>query len=606
MQAVTFLAPRKVFALTNFASLGVSKEIVATLTALGIETPTPIQAQAIPLLLEGRDLIGLAQTGTGKTAAFGLPLIERLLAENIRPDNRTTRSLILAPTRELVNQIAANLKNFVKGRPLKINLVVGGVSINKQQLQLEKGTDILVATPGRLLDLVARRAIGLTTVRFLVLDEADQMLDLGFVHDLRKIAKMVPKKRQTMLFSATMPKAIADLAADFLTDPTKVEVTPPGKAADKVEQYVHFVAGKGDKTEILRKSLLENPDGRSIVFMRTKHTAEKLMKHLDNIGFSVASIHGNKSQGQRERALKGFRDGEIKTLIATDVAARGIDIPAVSHVYNYDLPEVPDAYVHRIGRTARAGRDGIAIAFCAPDETLLLRDIEKLMGIDIKTASGERPEALNRPVRGNGNNNNRGGNKARGGNAGGRGNGGGNGESRPRRERPARKPFFAAEGAEGASEERGERQERRGGSNNRPQRDNRRNEEFRGQRRNEEAPRSEGDNDLAATSDFRPNRAEQQKRNGGPNRGNQGQRPAKPANGGNREHAAHGAHEAGKQRQKHQGGTAEGSQAPAKTAGNNRHAPQGEGRGPVRFGNAGGRSDEQRGGGFQGRKRRPA
>ncbi len=602
-----FLAPRKVFALTNFESLGVSKQIVATLTALGIETPTPIQAQAIPLLLEGRDLIGLAQTGTGKTAAFGLPLIERLLAENIRPDNRTTRSLILAPTRELVNQIAANLKTFVKGRPLKINLVVGGVSINKQQLQLEKGTDILVATPGRLLDLVARRAIGLTTVRFLVLDEADQMLDLGFVHDLRKISKMVPKKRQTMLFSATMPKAIADLAADFLTDPTKVEVTPPGKAADKVEQYVHFVAGKGDKTEILRKSLLENPDGRSIVFMRTKHTAEKLMKHLDNIGFSVASIHGNKSQGQRERALKGFRDGEIKTLIATDVAARGIDIPAVSHVYNYDLPEVPDAYVHRIGRTARAGRDGIAIAFCAPDETLLLRDIEKLMGIEIKAASGERPEALNRPVRGNGNNN-RGGNKARGGNGGGNGEGG----KSKRRERPARKPFFA-EGAEGASEERGERQERRGGSNNRPQRDNRRNEDFRGQRRNEEAPRSEVDNDLATTSDFRPNRGEQQKRNGGNNRGHQGQGQGQrqPNNGGNRDRAAHGAHEAGKQRQQHQAGATDGAQAPAKTGGQNRHAPQktnqGEGRGPVRFGNPGpARGDEQRGGGFQGRKRRPA
>ncbi|MBW9086392.1 DEAD/DEAH box helicase [Rhizobium wenxiniae] len=588
--------------MTNFESLGVSKQIVATLTALGIETPTPIQAQAIPLLLEGRDLIGLAQTGTGKTAAFGLPLIERLLAENIRPDNRTTRSLILAPTRELVNQIAANLKTFVKGRPLKINLVVGGVSINKQQLQLEKGTDILVATPGRLLDLVARRAIGLTTVRFLILDEADQMLDLGFVHDLRKISKMVPKKRQTMLFSATMPKAIADLAADFLTDPVKVEVTPPGKAADKVEQYVHFVAGKGDKTEILRKSLLENPDGRSIVFMRTKHTAEKLMKHLDNIGFSVASIHGNKSQGQRERALKGFRDGEIKTLIATDVAARGIDIPAVSHVYNYDLPEVPDAYVHRIGRTARAGRDGIAIAFCAPDETLLLRDIEKLMGIEIKAASGERPEALNRPVRGNGNNN-RSGNKARGNNGGGNGEGG----KSKRRERPARKPFFA-EGAEGASEE---RQERRGGSNNRPQRDNRRNEEFRGQRRNEEAPRSEGDNDLATTSDFRPNRGEQQKRNGGPNRGHQGQGQRQANNGGNRDRAAHGAHEAGKQRQQHQAGATDGAQAPAKTGGQNRHAPQktnqSEGRGPVRFGNPGpARGDEQRGGGFQGRKRRPA
>ncbi len=609
MPADTFLAPRKVFALTNFESLGVSKQIVATLTALGIETPTPIQAQAIPLLLEGRDLIGLAQTGTGKTAAFGLPLIERLLAEDIRPDNRTTRSLILAPTRELVNQIAANLKTFVKGKPLKINLVVGGVSINKQQLQLEKGTDILVATPGRLLDLVARRAIGLTTVRFLVLDEADQMLDLGFVHDLRKIAKMVPKRRQTMLFSATMPKAIADLAADFLTDPVKVEVTPPGKAADKVEQYVHFVGGKGDKTELLRKSLNDNPDGRAIVFMRTKHTAEKLMKHLDNIGFSVASIHGNKSQGQRERALKGFRDGEIKTLIATDVAARGIDIPAVSHVYNYDLPEVPDAYVHRIGRTARAGRDGVAIAFCAPDETLLLRDIEKLMNIEIKTASGERPETMNRPVRGNGNN--RGGNKGRGGNGAGRGNGGGNGEGGnrgPRRDRPARKPFFAAEGAEGAAEDRAERQDNRGerrGNNNRPQRDNRRNEEFRGQRRGEEMPRSEGDNDLAVKSDFRPNRDQNGPRNnakagegrpqrndhrkGGQGNGHQGQN--KPA-GATRDHAAHGAHEPAKQRQAHNGGAAAGNGRPA-------HPAQGEARGPVRFGGNDNRAN-------QGRKRRPA
>jgi ATP-dependent RNA helicase RhlE len=403
-----------------------------------------------------------------------------------------------------------------------------------------------------------------------------------------------------------MPKAIDDLAADFLTEPTKVEVTPPGKAADKVEQYVHFVGGKGDKTELLRKSLLENPDGRSIVFMRTKHTAEKLMKHLDNIGFSVASIHGNKSQGQRERALKGFRDGEIKTLIATDVAARGIDIPAVSHVYNYDLPEVPDAYVHRIGRTARAGRDGIAIAFCATDETMLLRDIEKLMGIEIKTASGERPEAMNRPVRANGNNN-RGGNKARGGNAGGRGNGGGgNGEARsPRRERPARKPFFAAEGAEGASEERGER---RDGANNRPQRDNRRNDDFRGQRRSEEAPRVAVDNDLASTSDVRPARVSkpngprngdnrQQNRNGG--NGNQNQGP----NQGNRDHAAHGAHEPAKQRQTHQGagngGANASNQRPARPA---QGEARGQGRGPVRFGG----NDNGNGAGLQGRKRKPA
>ncbi|PZU88909.1 MAG: RNA helicase [Shinella sp.] len=391
--------PRKVQTLTTFHDLGLSHKIVSTLSAIGFETATPIQEQAIPLVMQGRDLVGLAQTGTGKTAAFGLPIIEMLMTNGDRPKPRSSRVLILAPTRELVNQIGENLRSFVRKTPLKIIQVVGGASINKQQFQLERGTDILVATPGRLLDLIEREAVTLRDITHLVLDEADQMLDLGFIHDLRKISRMVPKNRQTLLFSATMPKTIADLAASFLTDPVKVEVAPPGKAADKVEQYVHFVNGQNHKTEMLKKILADNPDGRSIVFLRTKHGAEKLMKHLDVTGFSVASIHGNKSQGQRERALKGFRDGAFRTLIATDVAARGIDIPAVSHVFNYDLPEVPDAYVHRIGRTARAGRDGIAIAFCGPDEGRLLRDIERLMGIDIPVASGEAPANLNRPAR---------------------------------------------------------------------------------------------------------------------------------------------------------------------------------------------------------------
>lgn len=534
------MAPPKGYALTNFESLGVSKPIVATLFQLGIETPTPIQEHAIPLLLEGRDLIGLAQTGTGKTAAFGLPLIEKLLADERRPDNRTTRTLILAPTRELVNQIAESLKKFIRKSPLRINVVVGGVSINKQQLQLEKGTDILVATPGRLLDLVNRRAITLTTVRYLVLDEADQMLDLGFVHDLRKIAKMVPKKRQTMLFSATMPKAIADLAGEYLVDPVKVEVTPPGKAADKVEQYVHFVGGKNDKTELLRKSLTENPDGRAIVFLRTKHGAEKLMKHLENIGYSVASIHGNKSQGQRERALKAFRDGSIKTLIATDVAARGIDIPAVSHVYNYDLPEVPDAYVHRIGRTARAGRDGIAIAFCAPDEAKLLRDIERLMGIDITVASGEPPANMNatpRRANGNGNNRNRNGGQGRESN--------GRGEGR---------------GDQNRSEHRGSHQERRP----RPERPTSRNEDFRGQRRGEVTPDLGPDNDLVATSDFRPSA-----------------KPQRPAH--------HGAHANGEPSAHHRGNNRHAHGRPARKHGEDRGPQQAQGGEPRRDGNGGNR-----------------
>jgi ATP-dependent RNA helicase RhlE len=365
--------------------------MVANLTAEGFTKPTPIQAEAIPLVMAGHDLIGLAQTGTGKTAAFGLPMIERMLADGKRADPRNVRALILAPTRELVNQIAANLKVFVKKSPLRIGLVVGGASINKQTQQLERGVEILVATPGRLLDLLNRKAVTLTTARYLVLDEADQMLDLGFIHDLRKISRLVPKNRQTLLFSATMPKAIADLAGDYLTDPKRVEVATAGKAADKIEQFVHFVTGKDGKATLLKQSLTANPDGRAIVFSRTKHGAEKLMKHLEAVGFSAASIHGNKSQGQRERALKAFRDGETKVLVATDVAARGIDIPGITHVYNYDLPEVAEAYIHRIGRTARAGRDGIAIAFCAPDEGRLLRDIEKLMGMTITVASGEAP-----------------------------------------------------------------------------------------------------------------------------------------------------------------------------------------------------------------------
>ncbi|MCP8894060.1 DEAD/DEAH box helicase [Shinella daejeonensis] len=377
--------------MTTFHDLGLSKTIVDTLSALGFSTPTPIQEKAIPLVLDGSDLIGLAQTGTGKTAAFGLPMIEKLLADSRRPDPRNIRALILAPTRELVNQIADNLRDFVKKTPLRVVTVVGGASIHKQTQMLDRGTDILVATPGRLLDLIARKAVTLTQARYLVLDEADQMLDLGFIHDLRKISRLVPKNRQTLLFSATMPKLIAELAGEYLVNPKKVEVAPPGKAADKVEQYVHFVPGKDQKTQILKQTLTDNPDGLSLVFSRTKHGAEKLMKHLDHVGFKAASIHGNKSQGQRERALKAFRDGEIRVLVATDVAARGIDIPGVTHVYNYDLPEVPDAYVHRIGRTARNGRDGIAIAFCTPDDVHLLRDIERLMGISIAVASGDVP-----------------------------------------------------------------------------------------------------------------------------------------------------------------------------------------------------------------------
>ena len=371
--------------------LGLSPKLNAALERAGLTEPTPIQNQAIPLALAGHDVMGLAQTGTGKTLAFGLPLIEHLLAQPGKPAPKTAKALVLAPTRELVNQIAESLRGLMEGSKLSIATVVGGQSIGRQISRLSRGTDILVATPGRLIDLMERGAVDLGQVRHLVLDEADQMLDLGFIHALRKIAPKLGTPRQTMLFSATMPKQMEELSRSYLTDPKRVQVAPPGKAADKVEQSVHFLE-KPEKPGRLRDILSADTDALTLVFSRTKHGAEKLMKGLVADGFNAASIHGNKSQGQRDRAIKAFRAGEITVLVATDVAARGIDIPGVAYVVNYDLPDVPDNYVHRIGRTARAGREGVAIAFCTPEEADLLAAIEKTMKIDIPVASGTRPE----------------------------------------------------------------------------------------------------------------------------------------------------------------------------------------------------------------------
>ncbi len=381
----------KAIYMSEFAELGLNSKLLRPLSDQGITTPTPIQKQAIPHVLNGHDVMGLAQTGTGKTAAFGLPLVHKLLEDGARPEAKSARSLILAPTRELVNQIADNLRAYVKGTPIWVSSVVGGQSINSQIKHLMKGTDILVATPGRLLDLTDRGALKLDTTSFLVLDEADQMLDMGFIHQLRKIAKLLRQPRQTMLFSATMPKTVEDLSRSFLNDPIRIEVSPPGTAVKKVKQSVRFVLS-GAKTEYLKDALLENPDALSLVFGRTKHGAEKLMKHLVASGFKAVSIHGNKSQGQRDRALKEFKTGKANILVATDVAARGIDISGVTHVYNYNLPEVPENYVHRIGRTARAGREGRAIAFCAPDERKLLWQIEKVMGVEIPVEEGDGSE----------------------------------------------------------------------------------------------------------------------------------------------------------------------------------------------------------------------
>ncbi|WP_085997584.1 DEAD/DEAH box helicase [Polymorphum gilvum] len=376
--------------MTQFEALGLSSPLLKSIAALGYEAPTPIQTDAIPHILAGHDLMGLAQTGTGKTAAFGLPLANRMLASADTAAPRTTRALILAPTRELVTQIAQNLVAFVKGSPLQVAVVMGGVSIGGQIKRLARGTDILVATPGRLLDLVDRNALRLDEVGYLVLDEADQMLDLGFIHALRKIAALVPKKRQTLLFSATMPKQIEDLARAYLKDPVRVEVAPAGRTADKVDQCVHFVA-QADKTDLLISCLSERAQDLSLVFARTKHGADKVVRKLVAAGLKANAIHGNKSQNQRDRAIKELKTGETRILVATDVAARGIDIPGVSHVYNFDLPDVPESYVHRIGRTARAGADGDAVAFCAPEEIGLLRDIEKLTGLKVRVASGEVP-----------------------------------------------------------------------------------------------------------------------------------------------------------------------------------------------------------------------
>jgi ATP-dependent RNA helicase RhlE len=411
--------------MSDFDMMDLPPKLVAALTKMGMKDPTPIQRQAIPHALNGRDVMGLAQTGTGKTAAFGVPLVAMMLEMEGRPKPRHVRGLVLAPTRELANQIMENLRGFCEGTPLKAMMVVGGMSINPQIKRLERGVDLLVATPGRLLDLMDRRAVNLAETTFLVLDEADQMLDMGFIHDLRKIASVIPKERQTMLFSATMPKLMSEIANSYLNSPIRIEVSPPGKAADKVTQEIHFIA-KAEKQNLLIELLDKHREERALVFGRTKHGSEKLMKSLVKAGYNAASIHGNKSQGQRDRAIEAFKSGQVTVLVATDVAARGLDIPDVKHVYNYELPNVPDNYVHRIGRTARAGKDGAAIAFCAPDEMGELKAIQKTMGVAIPVASGRPWEAMEIPEKPKGRGRGRGG-RPGGGGGGGRPNGGGDG-----------------------------------------------------------------------------------------------------------------------------------------------------------------------------------
>ena len=373
--------------MTTFDALGLSPKILKALEKTSLKTPTPIQAQAIPHIMQGRDLMGLAQTGTGKTAAFGLPLLHRLLDIGHPPGPKNVRALILVPTRELATQIKDNFLTFTQGTAVKVVMVVGGASVNKQAQALVKGTDVLVATPGRLIDHLEQGNVSLEKCGYLVLDEADHMLDMGFIHSLRRIAKHIPLRRQTLMFSATMPKDITEIADTYLRDPVKVQVAPPGKPAEKVTQGVHFIPN-GDKAKLLEECLKKHPGEQALVFCRTKHGSDKLAKVLAAWGFRVGAIHGNRSQNQRDRILTEFKAGEVDVLVATDVAARGIDIPTVRHVYNHDMPNVPENYVHRIGRTARAGAEGSSISFCAPAEMVELQAIEKLLKKQLPVIGG--------------------------------------------------------------------------------------------------------------------------------------------------------------------------------------------------------------------------
>lgn len=374
--------------MTQFTNLGLSQPVLQALDLKGYSVPTPIQQQAIPPVLAGRDLLGIAQTGTGKTAAFMLPSIDRLREAGRQTPFKSCRMLVLAPTRELAGQIAQSAKDYGALAGLKVQSIVGGTSVNKDRNKLHRGTDILVATPGRLLDLIDQRAFGLSGVEILVLDEADQMLDLGFIHALRRISQLVPKERQTLFFSATMPTAIRELVKQYCHDPVQVSVTPESTTAERVDQYLMMVQQDEKQTllEMILRGRHEVPGKfeRVLIFTRTKHGADRVVKKLAQAGVPANAIHGNKSQPQRERALDEFRRGKTPVLVATDVAARGIDIPGVSHVINYELPNVPEQYVHRIGRTARAGADGIAIAFCAEDERAYLKDIRKVTGAELE------------------------------------------------------------------------------------------------------------------------------------------------------------------------------------------------------------------------------
>ncbi len=364
----------------TFDSLNLIEPILRALQTEGYTTPTPIQQQAIPIVLEGKDLLGCAQTGTGKTAAFSIPLLQ-LLYQRKTP-NKNIKALILTPTRELAIQIDESIAAYGKHTGLTHAVIFGGVSQFAQTQALKRGVDILIATPGRLLDLMQQGYVSLQQLQFFVLDEADRMLDMGFIHDVKKVIAKLPAKRQTLFFSATMPPEIAGLANSILHQPQKVEVTPVSSTVEKIEQSVYFVE-KQDKRALLHHLLADQNIKTVLVFTRTKHGADKVVKDLQRSNIGAAAIHGNKSQNARQRALTDFKNGALRVLVATDIAARGIDVDQLSHVINYELPDVPETYVHRIGRTGRAGASGIAISFCDAEEKVNLKDIQKLISIQI-------------------------------------------------------------------------------------------------------------------------------------------------------------------------------------------------------------------------------
>jgi ATP-dependent RNA helicase RhlE len=420
--------------MTTFSDLGLIEPLLRALTAEGYATPTPIQTQAIPLLLKGRDMLGIAQTGTGKTAAFALPLLQRMNENRIKAAPRCPRALILTPTRELAVQIGEGFGTYGKHLGFKRTVIFGGVGQNPQVQALNSGIDILVATPGRLLDLMNQRHVNLQHVEFLVLDEADRMLDMGFIRDVRNIVSKITGPRQTLLFSATMPEDVMGLAKSILKDYERIEVTPPSTTVERIAQRVCFVS-REDKRKLLLRILEDKAVARVLVFTRTKHAANRVAEHLTKAGVMADAIHGNKSQNARQRSLDAFKSGKARVLVATDIAARGIDVDGITHVINFEMPGDPESYVHRIGRTARAGTSGAAISFCDAEEVGDLRAIERTtrQTIEVDTShgfhaahvadrsarqggNGPRPNG-NKP---GGNRNPRGGRNSRGGKGGGR------------------------------------------------------------------------------------------------------------------------------------------------------------------------------------------